>query len=754
MGRVYLAVSRGGRRVAVKVIRPDVARDEQFRRRFAREVAVARTVSGVFTAAVVDADPEAALPWLATEYVPGVSLSDAVADIGPLPEPSAWTLAAGLAEALEAVHRAGVVHRDLKPSNVLLAADGPRVIDFGISITSEASALTTTGVAVGTPAFMSPEQLTGDHPVGPATDVFALGSVLTFAVTGTGPFGEGPTHGVTYRIVHQEPQLDQVPASLRAVIAGCLRKEPRHRPEVGELLGLLEDKARATADWPAPGEGWLPGSIADLVTRRTEVPHPPTVPDPAARPTPRSPAPDPDRAADAAATTRTARPRRTADEGHRPRRPTFRSPDVSKDPGPKQAPPQPRTGSAAVAGPAVRPAPQTAGESGWARRAVVGLGGTAVVGGIGYGGWKALTWLAEAAEDIFPDSFMTDSEQRWIFTGGMDDTSVDDSSPTVSDGIIYVGAPDASLRNHLYALDAATGRQRWAFHTQGRAGSPVVSGGTVYVADDNNYLYALDAATGRRGWTTRLHGSMETPAPPRVVDGVLYATSAAMSAAGFFGYVYALDADDGGLRWRFTADGVIRSSPCVSAGVVYAGSFDHKLYALDATTGRRRWAFPTGGQVATSPVASGGTVFVGSNDHRLYALDPATGRKRWAFTADAPVNVSPAVSAGVVCTGDHGGLYGVDAATGHLRWKTTFDSGIASSGLTAAGGLVYLGVEGHLFAVEAKSGRKRWKFAMGKGGTNSASTPAVAGSVAYISGYGAVYAVNEKGKRATAPASS
>jgi outer membrane protein assembly factor BamB len=763
MGRVYLAKSRGGRHVAVKVIRPDVAWNSQFRRRFAREVAAARAVSGAFTAPVVDADTEATPPWLATAYVPGVPLNDAVADAGPLPERSAWKLAAGLAEALEAIHRAGVVHRDLKPSNVLLAADGPRVIDFGISVTSDdASALTSTGVAVGTPAFMSPEQLTGDQPVGPATDVFALGGVLAFATTGAGPFGEGPSHAVTYRIVHQEPRLDQVPEPLRPVVAGCLQKEPRHRLEVGELLEMLEDKAGSASDWPDEGTGWLPGSIAGLVTRRAEVPHPPTVPDPAARRAPRSPGPGPGRAADAATTTRTAprqgRPLRGPD-GENNRKPAAGSAAAGGNPGPKQAPTRTRTASATVPGPATGAIPRAAGESGWARRAVVGLGGTAVaagaVGGIGYGGWKALKWLTGAFEGMFPDSFLADSQQHWSFTGGMDDLFVDDSSPAVSGGIVYVGAQDAGGLNRLYALDAVTGRQRWAFRTEGRTGSPVVSDGTVYVADDNTYLYALNAATGRRLWTTRLQGSMETPAPPRVVDGVLYATSAAMGAAGFFGHVYALDAHDGGLRWRFEAGSVIRSSPCVSAGTVFVGSFDHNVYALDAATGRRRWTFRTGDQVATCPVVSGGTVFAGSDDHRLYALEAATGRRRWAFSAGARVGVSPAVSGGVVCAGtdNPGSLYGVDAATGRQRWKTAFSSGIASAGLTTAGGLVYLGVDGHLYAVDAGSGRRRWKFAMGKGGVNSRSTAAVAGSVAYISGYGAVYAVSEKGKGATAPAS-
>jgi serine/threonine protein kinase len=185
MGRVYLGRSTSGRTVAVKVVRDELAGDPEFQRRFAREVEAARRVTGFFTAAVVDADPTGSPAWLATAYVPGLPLDEAVHSHGPWPRRSLLVLGAGLVEALEAIHGVGLIHRDLKPSNVLLAGDGPRVIDFGISIVTEASALTQTGMVVGTPGFMSPEQVTG-QPVGPAGDVFSLGAVLAFAATGTG----------------------------------------------------------------------------------------------------------------------------------------------------------------------------------------------------------------------------------------------------------------------------------------------------------------------------------------------------------------------------------------------------------------------------------------------------------------------------------------------------------------------------------------------------------------------------------------
>ena len=208
MGQVYLGLSPGGRAAAVKVIRADLAQDPEFRERFRREITVARQVSGLFTAPVIDADVDGPVPWLATAYVEGPSLADAVSQHGPLPPRSVLTLAAGLAEGLNAIHAAGVVHRDLKPANVLLAQDGPRVIDFGISRAIEASALTHTGLVVGSPGFMSPEQAEG-RPVGPPSDVFSLGAVLAFAATGQGPFGTGSTPALVYRVVLQpaEPRL-------------------------------------------------------------------------------------------------------------------------------------------------------------------------------------------------------------------------------------------------------------------------------------------------------------------------------------------------------------------------------------------------------------------------------------------------------------------------------------------------------------------------------------------------------------------
>ncbi len=248
MGQVYLGQSPSGRPVAVKVIRAELADSTDFRQRFRQEVQAARQVSGMFTAAVIDADPDAPRPWMVTAFVSGPSLADAVASRGPLSVGAVRILAAGLAEGLSEVHAAGLVHRDLKPSNVLLASDGPRIIDFGISRSADSAGPTRTGGVIGSPGFMSPEQAMGD-PVGPASDVFCLGSVLAYAATGEPPFGAGPPSALLYRVVYGEASTVNIPRELRPLIANCLVRDPVARPTTDELLAELGDSA--------PAEGWL-----------------------------------------------------------------------------------------------------------------------------------------------------------------------------------------------------------------------------------------------------------------------------------------------------------------------------------------------------------------------------------------------------------------------------------------------------------------------------------------------------------------
>ena len=247
MGRGYLGQSPDGVMVAVKLIRADLADDPAFRRRFAQEVAAARCVSGPFTAAVLDADPEGPQPWLVTTYVSGPSLADAVASRGPFSVVAVRTLAVGLAGGLGAVHAAGIVHRDLKPSNVLLAIDGPRIIDFGISRGADSSWLSGHNQVLGSPGFMSPEQATG-REVSAAADIFSLGGVLAFAASGKPPFGAGPASALLYRVVYSSATLGHVPAELRPMIERCLAKEPAARPTTAELLAELGPTA-PTGEW-------------------------------------------------------------------------------------------------------------------------------------------------------------------------------------------------------------------------------------------------------------------------------------------------------------------------------------------------------------------------------------------------------------------------------------------------------------------------------------------------------------------------
>ncbi|GAA2772426.1 serine/threonine-protein kinase [Streptomyces showdoensis] len=286
MGVVYLAYTPGGRPIALKAVREEFAADPEFRERFAQEVASARRIHGLFTAQVVDYGVDARTPWLATAYVPGPTLQQVVQRHGPLPVRTVLPLVAGIAEALQGIHGVGVVHRDLKPANVLIAADGPRVIDFGIARAADEAALTGTGLRIGTAAYMAPEQALG-HPVTPATDVFALGALAAYVSCGTAPFGNGPEAAALYRVVHEGPDLGRVPAGLRELIGHCLAKNPQDRPTTVELIAAVHAHP---AVGPRPGfaDDWLPHPVSDDIEGYGAGPTPPPLPapGPASAPTP------------------------------------------------------------------------------------------------------------------------------------------------------------------------------------------------------------------------------------------------------------------------------------------------------------------------------------------------------------------------------------------------------------------------------------------------------------------------------------
>ncbi|MFF3791163.1 serine/threonine-protein kinase [Streptomyces sp. NPDC001981] len=274
MGRVYLSHTQGGRPVAIKVVRPELADDPDFRRRFRREMEAARRVRGAYTAELIDGDADGAPPWLATLYVPGPSLAEAVGRAGGLPVPAVLWLTAGVAEALQAIHGSGIVHRDLKPSNVLLASDGPRVIDFGISLATGVSSYTATGSTIGTPQFMAPEQASGGA-VTAATDVFALGQIAAFAALGESLYGDGPAVSVLYRIVHSEPDLSLLPTRLRPLIARCLAADPAERATLAEVVEWCREQLGEDADAGAGPTVWREVTGPEV-----------TVPPPAPDPTP------------------------------------------------------------------------------------------------------------------------------------------------------------------------------------------------------------------------------------------------------------------------------------------------------------------------------------------------------------------------------------------------------------------------------------------------------------------------------------
>jgi serine/threonine protein kinase len=266
MGQVFLGRSAAGRLVAVKTIRPELAEEAGFRTRFAQEVAAARKVSGVFTASVVEADPEADLPWLATAYVAAPSLSRLVLACGPLPAGSVRWLAAGCAEALASIHGAGLVHRDLKPSNVLVAPDGPRVIDFGVARAAERMGRTTSRGAVGTPAYMAPEQARDTREASVASDVYSLGATLLFAATGHPPHSGASVMDVLARLATEEPDLSGLPGELTDLIGACLDRVPRNRPTSTAMLVQLGDFTVAQAG-PDEDHPYLPGPAMALITQ-------------------------------------------------------------------------------------------------------------------------------------------------------------------------------------------------------------------------------------------------------------------------------------------------------------------------------------------------------------------------------------------------------------------------------------------------------------------------------------------------------
>jgi outer membrane protein assembly factor BamB/serine/threonine protein kinase len=698
MGQVYLGRSPGGRAVAVKVVRPELAQDPDFRRRFAREVAAARRVNGVFTAGVVDADAEGTPAWLATSYVPGMSLGEAVSAHGRWPAEPVRALGAALAEALEAIHGAGVIHRDLKPSNVLLAADGPRVIDFGISVVGGASALTSTGMVVGTPGFMAPEQVVGG-PVGPACDVFALGAVLAYTATGTPPYGTGPAHAVNFRAVYEEPDLTAVPPVLRDLVESCLAKEAALRPCLPELLEQLTDvdgddpvTALSLAD-----TNWLPAPVARNLRTRLSAQVP-------AAASPAAVAAPPESESQ-------AEPEFQLEPESQPEPSALAEPTEQSSP---SAPPE--TTATVTLKPAAASAPAPFRPS--RRHLLLAAAGVTAAAGVS----AALAATAERYDtDSHPPSGTAGkTTSKWTVSLPQDITG----QPTLAGGLVYAvtkGGP-------LWALDAATGTQQWTAVIESGTDAPglAVTGGTAYLAGARS-VRALDAATGRRTWS--FSAASELNGRLRVADGTVY-TGGDLAA-------YAIDAASGTQRWKLRRQDSLAGDPPIADGMTYIAARG-TVYAVDAATGKRRWTFVADGDLGTSPTLVRGLLVLGGlrwdNESRgqlatLYALDPATGRARWKIRTPHGLR-SLTAAGGLIYAGVlQDAVYALDVGTGRQRWS--FRTGnFDNMDPVVAGDTVYVGRQGnHLTALDAVTGTKRWDFSA----TNTLwAEPVVSDGVLYV----------------------
>jgi len=644
MGRVYLALSPSGRRVAIKVIRSDLVEDPQIRLRFAREVAASRAVSGFFTAGVVDADIDADPPWLATAFVPGPTLHAAVSKVGPFPLRSVRALGAALAEALAAIHAAGLIHRDLKPANILLAPDGPRMIDFGISALAGSATLTLNQV-MGSPGYMSPEQIEA-KPVGPPTDVFALGGVLAFASTGAGPFAGDSAASVLYHTVHNPPDLSQVPDDLRPLVTSCLHKNPAERPDLHTILSELTG-GQDVEDMFAPG--WLPAALLDA-------------------PTP----------ADASTS--------TADDDAPTLIPSGATPPA------KASTPVP-SGHTAVASTPVRQSAETVLPA-WRlpsvsrRTLLVGAVGAAGAAVAGVTAW----WITRL---VRPDS-SGGSGLRWRFpTAG---TVL--SRPRVAGDLVYAASNDGTL----YAVAIATGQEVWKFVTGAALGSaPLVHGGVVYLGSDDGNLYAIDAVTGTQRWTYSTGGIVHSPAAG---GGLVYVGSAdfnlhAVDAAGALRWkfttgndthsptlagesvyvgssdtnLYAVDAFSPVRRWAFPTAGAVSGVPVVQGGVVYFTSTDGNLYAVEAGAGTQVWKY-AGVSVGAGPTVADGRVFSGGDGQSLHAVSASDGVGLWTFPTRGDVHAPTVLGDTVYFGSSDSRLYAVDTGTGTERWSFGADAGV------------------------------------------------------------------------------
>ncbi|MFE2373620.1 serine/threonine-protein kinase [Streptomyces sp. NPDC059398] len=725
MGLVYLARSASGRRVAIKTVRTELAEDQLFRVRFSREVEAARAVSGFYTAAVVDADARAAVPWLATAYVPAPSLEEIVSECGPMPAQAVRWLAAGIAEALQSIHGAGLVHRDLKPSNVLVVEDGPRVIDFGIASGVSNTRLTMTNVAVGTPAYMSPEQAKDSRNVKGASDVFSLGSTLVFAATGHAPFhGANPVETV-FMLLREGPNLSGLPDELRPLIEACMQQDFTQRPSPEDLQAQLAPHLFASGgDDSGTASAWLPARATAMIETRRGGRPPAPVPRPANPSPPPRPSYDPPQP---------AQPSRAAQPQPQPQPQSAQAQQApAQQPQPAQAQqrhqPQP---AHAQHQPQPQHQPQAQHQTGW-RDGSVRLPGAQVPIGPGPRVAEARAHAATPAGSAGPAT-------GWV------------RPPAGRHGA--EAAPATAAPPAPRAPEGATRWRPWRFRMSNDVwGTPAVEGELLYVTSFE--VHALDVGSGRRQFKTK-----DVAWAMAVAGGLIHASDGPT--------LYALDGTDGTDRWRLSADAWVyslqaergtvvtgtrgggvqaweasngeklwelsgaqtdfetpESGPAIHGDTVYVWK-DARLFALDPRTGTERWSYPVGDAAACGGVpvrvtsADDGCVYIAAGT-RVLSVDRTSGLVRWHFEApavflSAPAFApGPAVAGGGVYLADYlGTVYAIDAATGKDRWRIATESRQSLHPLLVAQGNVHVGSGSALYTLDAVTGTPKWRFAAG-----------------------------------------
>ncbi|MFI6105675.1 PQQ-binding-like beta-propeller repeat protein [Streptomyces sp. NPDC051310] len=727
MGVVHLATSASGLRLAVKVVHEQYAADPEFRARFRQEVAAARRVSGAFTAPVVDADPDAERPWMATLYVPGPTLADQVKRNGPMAPAELRRLTAGLAEALRDIHRAGVVHRDLKPGNVLLTDTGPRVIDFGISRPVDSDLRTETGKLIGSPPYMAPEQFQRPRQVGPAADVFALGSVLVHASTGQGPFDDGSPYIVAYQVVHDEPDLSGVPAALVPLVSRCLAKDPAERPTPDEIMAELgppsyeatafipAQRRRATG-LPAHAPAQEPTPAFTPRDRTGRGPSPRSLPAPAAAATAATAAPAPASPSSSPSASRPAGPEAEAGAGRRRR---ARWPLVA---------------AAAVAlvvsggvttwslgGPEQDPAPEAA----------AAVAATPWRAELGSAARDAAPHCAYARGELYcsaPGAGLARLDPRdgrvlWSRAAG---GPGEPSAPVVSGGLVHTVAQDTAARNTtgqgaparttLGAYEAADGAPAWSADVSAYRGEVHHAGATVLLAAPSGRVKGVDGATGRTRWQHALRGhSHPRFGPYSPGTGLVYVFEVAGSGATTL--VSGVRPTDGAVVWQRPLTGDL--TPVGTSGDALLLTSRDRDSQTDALVryepgAREARRVPLPFPMAEPQVALRGDVaYLLARNGTLVAVDTRGARELWRLETAAGRVSRPVTGGGdrLYFSAADGRLLAVDTARGALLGQTPprlrggklgYAAALPAPLVTGEGTVVAAAPDGSVFAVPAK----------------------------------------------------